>query len=321
MARKVYVGANNTARRTKCAYIGVNGVARKVKKVYVGVNGVARLVAEATAYTITFDANGGSGSMSPMYTEKTFTSRKIFTTPSCGFTRSGYVFSGWEYSYNGDTYAVLPDVRDYYAENITMKATWIPTVTIRYTKTADLNWAAATIYPNLTSHTGPVEQNPPYLRCTLTTPWGTSGYPDKLDFNKNFTYEEGRSMQSISIPFIGSAEWQTPGQNVKGYSDTIPLTVPKGTTLTFTLNNSEYHGGSLCAIYKANDTADANRVWGPGQSKSIGTYTYTVNSDINIRANWKTSGEYVPGVTEVLQYVGIGSSTDDRNSWWDVHIY
>lgn len=43
MAKAMYVGVNNVARKVKKVYVGVNGVARKVKKIYVGVNGVARL--------------------------------------------------------------------------------------------------------------------------------------------------------------------------------------------------------------------------------------------------------------------------------------
>lgn len=42
MAKKVYIGVNNVARKVKKIYIGVGGVARKVKKGYIGVNGVAR---------------------------------------------------------------------------------------------------------------------------------------------------------------------------------------------------------------------------------------------------------------------------------------
>ena len=42
MAKKMYVGVSNIARKVKGSYFGVNGVARKVKKAYIGVGGVAR---------------------------------------------------------------------------------------------------------------------------------------------------------------------------------------------------------------------------------------------------------------------------------------
>lgn len=43
MAKAVYYGISDVARKVKKMYYGVNGVARKVKKGYIGVNGVARL--------------------------------------------------------------------------------------------------------------------------------------------------------------------------------------------------------------------------------------------------------------------------------------
>ena len=43
MAKKVYYGVGDTARKVKKMYYGIDGVARKVKKAYIGVNGVARL--------------------------------------------------------------------------------------------------------------------------------------------------------------------------------------------------------------------------------------------------------------------------------------
>lgn len=44
MAKGIYVGVNNTARKITKAYVGVDGVPRKVKKAYIGVEGVPRLV-------------------------------------------------------------------------------------------------------------------------------------------------------------------------------------------------------------------------------------------------------------------------------------
>ena len=42
MAKKMYIGVNNVARKVKKQYLGVDGKARKVKKGYIGVGGVAR---------------------------------------------------------------------------------------------------------------------------------------------------------------------------------------------------------------------------------------------------------------------------------------
>ena len=44
MAKGIYIGVNDKARKVKKCYIGVDGIARKVKKAYIGVDGVAQLV-------------------------------------------------------------------------------------------------------------------------------------------------------------------------------------------------------------------------------------------------------------------------------------
>lgn len=46
MAKGVYIGVGNVAKKVKKMYIGVDGKARKVKKAYIGVDGVARLFYE-----------------------------------------------------------------------------------------------------------------------------------------------------------------------------------------------------------------------------------------------------------------------------------
>ena len=51
-------------------------------------NGIA---VQAVLYTVTFDANGGTGSMDVIEVEK----RGTITFPECGFTRDGYKFLGW----------------------------------------------------------------------------------------------------------------------------------------------------------------------------------------------------------------------------------
>lgn len=269
-----------------------------------------------TTYTVSYDANGGSGAPS---SQSKLIDRDITLTSSQP-TRSGYIFMGWNTAADGSGTNYSSGQLYTSNGNVTLYAKWLQTFTITYTKTADINWAAATIYPDLRSHTGPVSGSPNYLHCSVTPPSGTTVASSSLNFGSKFSAESNRDMQSFTIPFVGTTvRWQNPNKNVTATSPTYSLTVPLGTKLTFTINNSENHG-TTGAIYSGNSTSSP-RLWGPGESKNIGTYTYTVTKNINIRANWKTSGEYVPGLTEFIKYIGVGSSTDDRNSWWDVHIY
>lgn len=60
MAKGMYIGVNNVARKVKQIYIGVGGVARKVKKAYIGVGGVARLFFSAAADALTYSGPAAS---------------------------------------------------------------------------------------------------------------------------------------------------------------------------------------------------------------------------------------------------------------------
>ena len=49
MAKEMYVGINDVARKITNAYVGINGVARKIVKGYVGVNDIAHLIFEVNS--------------------------------------------------------------------------------------------------------------------------------------------------------------------------------------------------------------------------------------------------------------------------------
>ena len=72
-----------------------------------------------TNYTVTFNANGGSGSMANQTT-----SGSSYTTPSCGFTKTGYTFSHWALNGStGDIYSATDTITGISA-NITLYAIW-----------------------------------------------------------------------------------------------------------------------------------------------------------------------------------------------------
>ncbi|MBO4875331.1 MAG: InlB B-repeat-containing protein [Bacteroidales bacterium] len=74
----------------------------------------------ATTVTVTFNANGGSGTMSP----QTFTVGEPQQLNANGFTRTGYVFSGWNTSASGTgtLYADRQEIT--VSANITLYAQW-----------------------------------------------------------------------------------------------------------------------------------------------------------------------------------------------------
>ena len=100
-----------------------------------------RLVAQwsVTTYTVSFDANGGTGDMSPV-------SDKLgdYILPECGFTApEGKHFTGWKV--NNEGYLLQPGAKIDVASNITIVAQWATTT---YTVSFDANSGTGTMNPS-----------------------------------------------------------------------------------------------------------------------------------------------------------------------------
>ena len=100
---------------------------------------------KANTYTVTYNANGGDGSMSqdnPIYGEN-------YVAKDCTFTRKGYTFAGWNEqkdgkgkSWIGYTGANGTKWKWNYTYNITLYAQWTPN---RYTVTYNANGGSGTM--------------------------------------------------------------------------------------------------------------------------------------------------------------------------------
>ena len=89
-------------------------------------------------YTLTFDANGGSGTMTPI---ADLTGE--YTLPANGFTApSGKQFKGWSLTANGATVTKVD-----MTENITVYAIWEDIPVVTYTLTFDANGGSGTMTP------------------------------------------------------------------------------------------------------------------------------------------------------------------------------
>lgn len=308
MARKAYIGVGDAARTIKNAYIGIDGKSRRIKKIYLGVGGTAQLICSTASYTVSFNANGGSGTMNPVATGISFTGTGsvAYALPNNSFARSNYQFIGWKVENSGSLLA--PGASITVSSNITVYAQWVELVTITWKKNAEVNWAAATIHTNLTGDTGPV--TPDKLVTKLSHPNGYALSATSLNWNDKFRREWNRSTNSIDLGWLGKYTWTT--STVYGDTADRQLQVPKGTKLTFTLNNNYYRGGSHhCGIA-------VNNAW--VKTGSSITYEMTIDKNIRIEATWGTSGEYIPGWEDLINLIPGISATDDRDSWWDVYI-
>lgn len=333
MARKGYIATNGGTERVRHVYVGdESGKARKVKKVYLGVDDRAKLIMEVRRYTATFEANGGSGTTASVYCEKIldYGEEATITLPSSGFSRGGYGFQGW--CTNADCVGTIYKAGSTVSinKNMVFYAKWLKLYSITYWKTADLNWAAASVTPSfnnmdLTQATGPVAGNPPYLDCQIEYPehWSGSVTNFSAGWNGKFTSQERPSTLGTSdfgIPTsILNVRWATSNARARTGETTLN-NIPAGTKLKFLVRNHYHNGGEKCCIYNGSDTSSGILA----QPSTYIEYTYTVGSNLNIRANWKTSGDYVPVGTEILNLIAGWlpnySATDDRNSWWDIHI-
>lgn len=89
---------------------------------------VSSFTADTTLYahwatqfcTVTFDKNGGVGSMKAMKVEH----GKSFTLPACSFTKASFHFVGWDL--NGKLYQAGAQITDTSPDSLVLRATWSP---------------------------------------------------------------------------------------------------------------------------------------------------------------------------------------------------
>jgi uncharacterized repeat protein (TIGR02543 family) len=233
-----------------------SGVARRVKKIYLGVNGVAKLVGETKDYKVHFNANGGSGSMSSLSTAGIFRSPGegiTYKIPACGFSRSGYIFLGWNTAANGSGTVYKDNSSITVTGDTTLYAIWIATITITYTKSRavpDVSWASS--YWDK----GPMDcLTIEYWAPSICSTYGKSGWT--IDAGRNF-------------------------------GDNQTLTVPAGGSIfvwcknKYVSNTSFNTGPVYCDIYHN----------GPSVAYgNPASYTFSnINSNVYINAEWDSNG-------------------------------
>lgn len=99
----------------------------------------------ARQYTISFSANGGSGTVATIVT----TSATV-TLPSNGFTRSGFKFTGWNTAADGSGQSYAEGQSVTLSADMTLYAIWIQQFTISYYKSFNVSyesyWGSPTNY-------------------------------------------------------------------------------------------------------------------------------------------------------------------------------
>ena len=238
-----------------------------------------------TVYTITFNSNGGTGTM----TAQTFTNGVSQALHANAFTRIGYTFAGWSTNANGNVvYSNGQSVT--MSEDTTLYAKWTGntyTVTLnRQGGSGGTASATATYGNSMPSITKPTR----------------SGYM----FGGYYTSTNGDGTQYYTAAGVSARSWNIAGATTL-YAKWIP-TVPLATALdnaalTFVTGGAanwvgvadeSYFGGSSA---RSGAITHSQSTWMQAQVSDEGTlsFWYKVSSE----SNWDTLVFYVDGIQKI----------------------
>ena len=298
----------------------------------------------ANTYSVKFDANGGSGTMS----NQNFTYGTAQNLTANTFTRTGYTFAGWNTKADGSgtNYTDKQSVRNLSSTNgatVTLYAKWTP---INYTITYNTNGGSGTMTPtSYTIETATFDLSTPtkdgctfvgwYDNAELTgekiTRIETGSYGDKTFYAKwdaeKFTLEwdaNGGTITTPGSPEGGEVEAGTPltpptvtkdHYDHSGWSPEVPAVMP-GENVIYT---AQWTPKKYTITYNLN-----------GGNGTMTPTTYTIESETfalpdnptkagHTFAGWYANAELTgDAVTQIEK-----GSTGDKAYWakWNVETY
>ena len=127
-------------------------------------------VSAPTTATITFNANGGTGAMTP----ETETLNVSATLTTNAFTRNGYTFSGWNTNLNGSGSSFTDGELVRFTASATFYAQWTAApITVPFTGSTSSNWSGYVLPTTSLDTLASAEWTVPRLNCA-DTPNGSS---------------------------------------------------------------------------------------------------------------------------------------------------
>ena len=261
---------SNTFTRDKYRFTGWNtspdgsGTAYSAGQTISVTSDVTLYAIWVAVHTVTFDANGGSGSTASIQTEG------ALIVPSNAFTRSGYVFNGWNTSPDGTGTAYSEGQTTTVTSDLTLYAVWIR----QYTVTFNANGGTGTVADIVTtSTTATVPVNAFSRPGYIFTGWNSAAD------GSGTSYTEGQSL-TLSTDMTLYAVWirqYTVSFSANGGTGTIASIVTTSTTATVPANAFSRSGHRFDRWSTAAD--------GSGTTYSAGQ-TITLTGDMTLYAIW-----------------------------------
>lgn len=269
-------------------------------------------ISTPTKYTVSYNANGGSGAPSSQ-TKYYGTTLKLSTTKP---TRSGYTFIGWGLS-STDT-SVNYSAGANYTTNAsdTLYAIWKKTITLSYNSNGGSgapSSSSATVYNATTSKTFTVSSTKPTRTGYNFKGWSKSSSASSADYvsGNSITLSSSDTLYAVwskktyTVSYNANGGTGAPSSQTKTYGVTLTLSTTKPTraslveedtitTYTFkgwatssTATSATYKAGSS---YTANASATLYAVWGENETDITYDIIYNTQGGSNISSGEKKSG-------------------------------
>ena len=237
-----------------------------------------------TTYTVTYNANGGSGTVPASQTAQ---SSSAITLPNgTGLTKSGFTFNGWNTNSSGTGTIYQPGESYTVTGNITLYANWV-SAGVTYTVNFNANGGSGSVPPAQTANAGSSIILP--NESGLSKSGYTFGGWNTNTMGTGTNYKAGDSY-TVTGNVTLYAKWDTAAStsytvtyNANGGSGTVPasqiaqsgsaITLPNGTGLT--------KGGYTFGGWNTNAS-------GTGTNYNAGA-SYTVTANITLYAKWDTA--------------------------------
>ena len=276
----------------------VNGTLKEASATVEYTEGMKIEAKWTVVYTITYDANGGTGTVAPTLLRADAESVEI--SGNTGFSKNGLFFSSWNTQADGK--GTIYKKGDTYnkKENITLYAIWTDFITVTYYNGTKLVGEDAGKPADLTLRAG----------STLTAPTGTEfdAWYTKIDFTGECYSDNKALTESVTLyaHFVDSnLDYSIAGAvKAKDTNSITSVTIPsvyKGTPITMIAANGFQNSSVLKTVAMEN----------PSSLTTISNYAFSgcsVLTSVELPSTLTTIGNYAFSGCGVLTTVNLPSS-------------